>query len=72
MNDNFTQPPQALTTSVETLWRKSTKSPNTNGQCLQSRLSQSGQQLRDSKLGETSPVFTLARDDFSALLTHLK
>lgn len=65
MNDQTTQPP------LETPWRKSTKSPNTNGQCLQARLSHSGQQLRDSKLDDKSPILTLAKADFTALLSHL-
>ena len=58
--------------TAETPWRKSTRSPNTNGQCLQSRLAPAGQQLRDSKLNNASPVLTLGRVDFSAFLNHLK
>lgn len=50
-------------------WRKSTRSNNT-GQtdCVEARNTDSGFQVRDSKLGHDSPVFDLTGSDFTGLL----
>ncbi|QSB05945.1 DUF397 domain-containing protein [Natronoglycomyces albus] len=53
---------------MDTAWRKSSRSSNQGGQCLEARRAAGNQQVRDSKLGEGSPIFTLASADFSALL----
>jgi len=48
-------------------WRKSTRSGQ-QGQCVEARLSKAGPQIRDSKLGDASPILELSRLDHSALL----
>jgi hypothetical protein len=50
-------------------WRKSTRStgqPDT--ECVEARSFDSDFQVRDSKLGDTSPVFDLKTADFTSLL----
>ncbi|RRR99610.1 DUF397 domain-containing protein [Glycomyces terrestris] len=51
-------------------WRKSSRSGSTNtSSCVEvAHCSEDGFHLRDSKLGEDSPVFDLALKDFRALL----
>jgi len=49
-------------------WRKSSRSSSAGGSCVEARLSETGPQIRDSKLGEASPIFELSRSDLSALL----
>jgi hypothetical protein len=56
-----------------TSWRKSSKSANSGDQnCVEARAEarENAQsfQVRDSKLGESSPVFDLAESDFASLL----
>lgn len=50
-------------------WRKSTRSSD-SGQtnCVEARNTDSGFQVRDSKLGHDSPVFDLTASDFTGLL----
>ncbi|MCC3762596.1 DUF397 domain-containing protein [Glycomyces sp. TRM65418] len=51
-------------------WRKSTRSSSSgNGDCVEARKSHTGFQVRDSKLGQESPVLDLAEPDFLALLS---
>ena len=57
---------------MKTSWRKSSRSNNTGGSCVESRRAAGNQQVRDSKLGDGSPIFTLAAADFSALLDATK
>lgn len=50
-------------------WRKSSRSsgqPDTD--CVEARAIAEGFQVRDSKLGEGSPVFDLETSDFTGLL----
>ena len=54
-----------------TKWRKSTRSPSSNGQCVEARSQSLHFQLRDSKLARNSPIMNLTKSDFGALLTHL-
>ncbi|MFG3338737.1 DUF397 domain-containing protein [Glycomyces sp. NPDC048151] len=53
-------------------WRKSTRSNNSgNGQdCVEARATGAAFEVRDSKLGEQSPIFDLSSSDFAALLDH--
>ncbi|QSB06754.1 DUF397 domain-containing protein [Natronoglycomyces albus] len=57
-----------------TSWRKSSRSSNSGPDqtCVESRLAEVNQQFRDSKLGDSSPIFTVAKSDFAALLNHVK
>ena len=53
-------------------WRKATKS-NNNGACAQIRADgQGGVQVRDSKLGEASPVLSFTAAEWSAFLDGAK
>ena len=52
-------------------WRKSSRSGQ-QGNCVEARLNQAGPELRDSKLGDGSPVLALTRTDFTALLDSAK
>ncbi len=50
-------------------WRKSSRSSGqTNSECVEARAVAADFQVRDSKLGDTSPVFDLKADDFTGLL----
>lgn len=52
-------------------WRKSTRSAD-QGNCVELRSKADGFLVRDSKLGESSPVFGLGSDSFTAMLENLK
>ncbi len=50
-------------------WRKSSRSNNSaQADCVEARNTDSGFQVRDSKLGHDSPVFDLSSSDFTGLL----
>jgi len=50
-------------------WRKSSRSDSTGDQnCVEARAFSGQFQVRDSKLGEDSPVFDLPAAEFSGLL----
>jgi hypothetical protein len=50
-------------------WRKSTRSADSgNGNCVEMRLAPEGFEVRDSKLGDSSPIIGLTRKDFTGLL----
>jgi hypothetical protein len=52
-----------------TPWRKSSRSDGaSNSNCVEARPADSGFQVRDSKLGEDSPILSLPEADFSGLL----
>ncbi|MCD0447216.1 DUF397 domain-containing protein [Glycomyces sp. A-F 0318] len=50
-------------------WRKSSRSDGAaNSDCVEARTVGTGFQVRDSKLGDDSPIFDLKTADFTALL----
>lgn len=49
-------------------WRKSSRSQGNGGNCVEARPESEGFQVRDSKLGDDSPIFGLAVTDFQSLL----
>ncbi|WP_035748743.1 DUF397 domain-containing protein [Glycomyces sp. NRRL B-16210] len=50
-------------------WRKSSRSNGAeNSNCVEARPAGAGFQVRDSKLGDDSPIFDLKTVDFTALL----
>lgn len=49
-------------------WRKSSRSQGNGGNCVEARPDNEGFQVRDSKLGDDSPIFGLAATDFQSLL----
>lgn len=50
-------------------WRKSTRSQGTaDSNCVEARTAERGFQVRDSKLGDDSPVFDLDTRAFTGLL----
>jgi hypothetical protein len=50
-------------------WRKASKSGGAqNSDCVEARSAVSGFQVRDSKLGECSPILNLGAADFTGLL----
>jgi len=52
-----------------TAWRKSTRSSGTSSDnCVEARSTVGAFQVRDSKLGQASPVFELAAADFVGFL----
>lgn len=52
-------------------WRKSSRSAN-QGDCVELRKEAGDFLVRDSKLGESSPVFGIGSDSFAAMLDNLK
>ncbi|QSB04423.1 DUF397 domain-containing protein [Natronoglycomyces albus] len=55
-----------------TNWRKSSRSNSQGQQCVEVRSGRVVMQLRDSKLGDVSPVFDMAPAEFSTFLSSLK
>jgi hypothetical protein len=53
---------------MTTQWRKSSRSGNSGGNCVEARAKENEFEVRDSKLGETSPIFELCAEDFQGLL----
>jgi hypothetical protein len=52
-----------------TSWRKSSRSSNSgDNNCLEARVADGQFQVRDSKLGEDSPIFSLDREQFKSVL----
>lgn len=49
-------------------WRKSSRSGNSGANCVEARTTDGEFQVRDSKLGNDSPIFDLATGDFNSLL----
>jgi hypothetical protein len=49
-------------------WRKSSRSQGNGGNCVEARTTGRGFEVRDSKLGEDSPVFGVESTDFQSLL----
>ena len=59
-----------MTTRNHTVWRKSSRSTgNGSSNCVEVRCVPAGYEVRDSKLGDHSPVIALSALDFVALLT---
>lgn len=57
------------TNCVEARWRKSSRSADSgNGNCVEARSNSDRFELRDSKLGDESPIFAVSAGDFGALL----
>lgn len=52
-------------------WKKSTRS-GAQGNCVELRLGEGAVQVRDSKLGDASPIFELAPADYAVLLAEFK
>jgi len=53
---------------MKTPWRKSTRSGNSGGNCVEVRVNDEKFQVRDSKLGDGSPIFGCNPEDFQSLL----
>jgi len=52
-----------------TSWRKSSKSANSGDQnCVEARRAETTFQVRDSKLGDGSPIFSIDAEEFERLL----
>lgn len=51
-----------------TAWRKSSRSGNSGANCVEARTGETGFQVRDSKLGDDSPIFDLRTEEFTSLL----
>ena len=68
----ITDPEREGPTMTPGPWRKSTRSQGSGGNCVEARLNQTGPEVRDSKLGDASPILSLSRTDFTALLDSVK
>lgn len=53
---------------MKTAWRKSRRSGNSGGNCVEVRVNEQHMEVRDSKLGESSPIFGVRNDDYLSLL----
>jgi hypothetical protein len=53
---------------MKATWRKSSRSQGNGGNCVEARTNDGEFQVRDSKLGDDSPIFGLATGDFQSLL----
>lgn len=52
-------------------WRKSSRSSTASGNCVEARANHGMAQVRDSKLGDGSPIFSLPRTEYAALLNSV-
>ncbi|GAB3224036.1 hypothetical protein GCM10027447_12230 [Glycomyces halotolerans] len=53
---------------MKTNWRKSSRSGNSGANCVEARAGEGAFEVRDSKLGDGSPIFGVAVGDFESLL----
>lgn len=54
-------------------WRKSTRSADSgNGNCVEARATPTGFEVRDSKLGDDSPVLGMTEAGFAGLIEAIK
>jgi len=53
---------------MTTAWRKSSRSANSGGNCVEVRVNDEEFQVRDSKLGDDSPIFDCKPEDYLSLL----
>lgn len=54
---------------MTTEWRKSSRSSSQgNGDCVEARANEGSFEVRDSKLGDGSPIFGVRVEDFQSLL----
>ncbi|GAB4004550.1 hypothetical protein GCM10029992_49910 [Glycomyces albus] len=53
---------------MKTEWRKSSRSADSGGNCVEVRADGEGFQVRDSKLGDDSPIFDLTTEGFATLM----
>lgn len=54
-------------------WRKSSRSNNQGDACVETRTLRADIfQVRDSKLGDASPIVSISRTNFTALLASIK
>lgn len=58
--------------NTTTPWRKSSRSPGSNGNCVEARLHGHNPQLSDSKLTPNRPILVVGRDDYRGLIAELK
>lgn len=49
-------------------WRKSSRSGDQGANCVEARTNGEKFEVRDSKLGEQSPIFALGSEEFVSLL----
>jgi hypothetical protein len=49
-------------------WRKARKSADQGGNCVEARTNRGAFEVRDSKLGDESPIFELGAQEFVSLL----
>ncbi|THV26417.1 DUF397 domain-containing protein [Glycomyces paridis] len=57
---------------LTTEWKKSSRSGNQGGACVETRLLGAGVQVRDTKLGEDSPILNASHSDWVAIIGDLK
>ncbi|RRS01765.1 DUF397 domain-containing protein [Glycomyces terrestris] len=53
---------------LEARWKKSSQSNNQGGACVEARAHQGVAQVRDTKLGESSPILETSAADWTAFL----
>ena len=54
------------------MWRKSSKSGSQQGNCVEVRKLTHDVDVRDSKLGDGSPILSVPRSEFASILGALK
>lgn len=58
--------------SDEIMWRTSSRSGTGGNACVELAVGREQTSIRDSKLGQTSPVLAFPGDEFSTFLTAVK
>lgn len=62
----------ATTATGRVTWKKSSRSTTNGGSCVEVATLPDQVWLRDSKLGDDSPVFRMTRDEFRVFLSGVK
>ncbi|SDK59767.1 protein of unknown function [Glycomyces sambucus] len=57
---------------LEARWKKSSRSNSQGGACVEARSHQGVAQVRDTKLGESSPILEASAADWTAFLAEAK
>lgn len=53
---------------MKTTWRKSSRSGNSGANCVEIRANDGKFEVRDSKLGDDSPIFGMNTEEFVSLM----
>lgn len=57
---------------IDSNWKRSTRCDNSGPNCVEVKLAADDVQIRDSKLGDASPVLTFSAEEFRGVVQDIK